>query len=74
MDNAESLMLSNYGLDEDFIVTLSSNKLMGTPSFSLSPSSANSSFYTGPVSADWSQGQIQLTPAQELTVINFILA
>ncbi|TQV99848.1 hypothetical protein V2A60_005278 [Cordyceps javanica] len=74
MDNAELLPLASFGLDEDFIVTLSPNKLMGTPSFSVNPSSANSSFYTGPASAQWSQGQIQLTPAQELTVINFILA
>ncbi|ATY65049.1 hypothetical protein A9K55_004767 [Cordyceps militaris] len=67
-------LLPLYGLDQELIVTLSSNKLMGTPAFSVNPSSPNSSFYTGPVSADWSQGQIQLTPVQELTVINFILA
>lgn len=74
IDNAESLLPGNLGLDEDLIVTLSSNKLMGTPAFSISPNSASSSYYSGPVSADWSQGQIQLTPAQELTVINFILS
>ncbi len=74
LDTAESLLPGSLSLDEDLVVTLSSNKLMGTPSFSISPSSANSSFYSGPVSADWSQGQIQLTPAQELTVINFILS
>ncbi|OAR01841.1 hypothetical protein LLEC1_07929 [Akanthomyces lecanii] len=73
IDNAESLAPSNLGLDENLIVTLSSNKLMGTPAFSISPNSASSSYYSGPVSADWSQGQIQLTPTQELTVINFIL-
>lgn len=70
----EPMLLENLGLDEELIVTLSSNKLMGTPSFSISPNSANSSFYNGTASAAWSQGQVLLTPAQELTVINFILA
>ncbi|OAA73999.1 hypothetical protein ISF_00900 [Cordyceps fumosorosea ARSEF 2679] len=74
MDNTDLLLSGNYGLDEELIVTLSSNKLMGTPAFSVNPSSTNSSYYTGQVSAAWSQGQVQLTPAQELSVINFILA
>ncbi|KAM3513815.1 hypothetical protein MY11210_002540 [Beauveria gryllotalpidicola] len=64
----------SLAMDEELIVTLSPNKLMGTPTLSINPSSASSSFYDEPVSADWSQGQIQLTPTQELTVINFILA
>ncbi|KAK8144815.1 hypothetical protein G3M48_005271 [Beauveria asiatica] len=72
----ELLLPGSLAMDEELIVTLSSNKLMGTPAFSVNPSSAtsSSSFYDEPVSADWSQGQIQLSPSQELTVINFILA
>ncbi|KAM3564589.1 hypothetical protein MY1884_000657 [Beauveria asiatica] len=76
VSTTELLLPGSLAMDEELIVTLSSNKLMGTPAFSVNPSSAttSSSFYDEPVSADWSQGQIQLSPSQELTVINFILA
>lgn len=73
-ETGDPFLMESLGLDEDLLVTLSANKLMGTPSFSVSPSSATSSYFTSPVSDVWSRGQIQLTPAQELTIINFILS
>lgn len=74
IETGDPFLMESLGLDEDLLVTLSTNKLLGTPSFSVSPSSATSSYFTSPVSDVWSRGQIQLTPAQELTIINFILS
>lgn len=62
--------------DQDLTVTLSTNKTMGTPAFSVSPYSAAAVPVSSPSTASegWLAGRIQLTPSQELQAINFILA
>jgi len=60
--------------DEELTVTLSANKTMGTPTLSVSPNSSNSSFFTLSSPATWTNNQIELSPQQELVVVNFVLA
>jgi hypothetical protein len=60
--------------EEELTVTLSTNKTMGTPAFSVSPNYSNTSFLTLSSPATWTSSQLELSPQQELVVVNFVLA
>lgn len=71
--NFQPYALESLSSEYDMTVTLSSNKTMGTPAFSISPYSVGAASPSAS-SEGWLAGRIQLTPSQELQAINFILA
>ncbi|CEJ95116.1 hypothetical protein VHEMI10616 [[Torrubiella] hemipterigena] len=71
--NFHPYALESLSSEYDMTVTLSSNKTMGTPIFSISPYSVGAAS-PSTSSEGWLAGRIQLTPSQELQAINFILA
>lgn len=74
-EGKESFMPDTLGsMEEELTVTLSVNKTMGTPAFSVSPNSSDSGYLTTATQATWSADPLNLTPAQELVVVNFVLA
>lgn len=72
--NLQSFEASNHPIDRDITVTLSNDKIMGTPSFKISPNVASPGTMNYPVDHSWGASTIQISPIQETLIINFILA
>lgn len=72
--NLQSVQADEFSAENEMLVTLKNDKVLGTPSFTVSPSASSTDNFQTPVDQSWGGTVVQLTPAQETLVINFILA